>query len=398
MTHRTVAEMRRLRATAQEPLADASDGPNANGNPVGVVSASQKEPNCATAGCSNAVVPGEDYCDACMQSWPDGGGPNSGPDGSWSDGTGFGNDPNGSQDGTLRGGRNYINWNDGTMTPVPGLKKTRHKGPSIGHRAVLLNAAAMDAPGEFRVSTNTNAGTLVSGTGSTYNNLYDVYDFFGRYSERFSPGAFASVAARADCRFLINHDGLALARTTSGTLVLRDTAQALTFAAYLDESSYQANDLLSTIRRGDVSQCSIGFIVADDTWDEDMTTRTIIRVAELLDVSAVTYPANPSTTIGIGASADASPVRSLDLQRERALAQQRDLNNRRIHLIGGATTMPTTTKTPEQVVERDDLQAKNRTPKEAGELRKRAMQLRGAASYRELRVAINNGRDLMETI
>jgi hypothetical protein len=44
---------------------------------------------------------------------------------------------------------------------------------------------------------------------------------------------------------------------------------------------------------------SIGFVVARDEWDDDMEHRQVHSFADLPDVSAVTYPASPTTSIDV---------------------------------------------------------------------------------------------------
>ena len=102
-----------------------------------------------------------------------------------------------------------------------------------------------------------------------------------------------------DVRFFFGHDGLPLARTTSGSLTLTDTRDALLFSATLDTRMTAARDLLVAVGRGDVSQCSIGFCVEEDSWSEDFTSRTVTKWASLFDVSAVTFPASPTTSISL---------------------------------------------------------------------------------------------------
>ena len=140
----------------------------------------------------------------------------------------------------------------------------------------------------------------ISGEPIVYEADYSVMDMFGEFTERMAPGVASDVLADgADVRFLFNHDGLPLARSTSGTLSLTDGPKGLTFQARLDARQQLANDLAIAIERGDVSQMSCGFIVARDEWDEAMEDRTVLKFADLLDVSAVTYPASPSTSIQI---------------------------------------------------------------------------------------------------
>ena len=141
---------------------------------------------------------------------------------------------------------------------------------------------------------------ILRGTPIQYSTTYDVYDAFGRFSEQIMPGAVTDVLARgADVRMLFDHSGLPLARTASGTMSLMDTPTGLNFEARLDPRQQLANDLYLAVSRGDVSQMSIGMRVSSDSWDDSMENRTIHTIEDLLDVSAVTYPASPTTSIEI---------------------------------------------------------------------------------------------------
>lgn len=141
---------------------------------------------------------------------------------------------------------------------------------------------------------------LITGSPIVYNVPYAVRDLFGEFEETMLPGVAAKpLASGADVRFLFDHDGLPLARSTAGTLRLTDSPTALRMTASLDARQQIANDLAIAIERGDVSQMSCGFIVARDAWDEREEHREISELAELLDVSAVTYPASPSTELQI---------------------------------------------------------------------------------------------------
>lgn len=53
---------------------------------------------------------------------------------------------------------------------------------------------------------------------------------------------------------------------------------------------------------------SVGFIVADggDAWNEGWSNREIRSFAELLDVSAVSFPASPTTTISLAGARGAA--------------------------------------------------------------------------------------------
>lgn len=149
-------------------------------------------------------------------------------------------------------------------------------------------------------STKTTDEAVITGSPIIYNADYSVWDMFGEFTERMAPGVCSEVLQRgADTRFLFNHDDMPLARTVSGTLILQDSTRSLDCEVHVDMRQQLANDLVIAIERGDVSQMSCGFIVARDEWDETMEDRTVTMFSDLLDVSAVTYPASPTTQVQI---------------------------------------------------------------------------------------------------
>tara|TARA_R100000654_G_scaffold21267_2_gene42887 strand:+ start:2348 stop:3934 length:1587 start_codon:yes stop_codon:yes gene_type:complete len=122
----------------------------------------------------------------------------------------------------------------------------------------------------------------------------------GGFREKIDPEAFNSVLEN-DVRALFNHDpNYILGRTTSGTLKLSVDKRGLKYSFTAPDTSY-GRDLMVSLERGDISQSSFGFIVEEDSWDEDSegaTIRTIKKVGRLLDVSPVTYPAYPDAEVG----------------------------------------------------------------------------------------------------
>jgi len=141
----------------------------------------------------------------------------------------------------------------------------------------------------------------IQGYAAKYNTLSGD---LGGFKERIAPGAFArSLKEGCDCRCLYNHDqNLVLGRTKSGTLSLQEDKVGLNFLCTLPDTSY-ARDLHTLIKRGDVSQCSFAFTVQDDEWGvglddegEQCSIRTL-RDVNLMDVSAVTYPAYEDTQV-----------------------------------------------------------------------------------------------------
>lgn len=139
---------------------------------------------------------------------------------------------------------------------------------------------------------------VITGSPIVYGVPYSVCDWYGEFAEVMHPGVATAVLAEgADVRFLFNHDGMPLARTTNGTLVFVDTATELQIIARLSARSQLANDLAVAVERGDVDQMSCGFVVARDAWSPDYTQRDVYTFSEFFDVSAVTYPASPTTSV-----------------------------------------------------------------------------------------------------
>lgn len=144
------------------------------------------------------------------------------------------------------------------------------------------------------------------GHAAVFDEWAEIYSFPGEtLMERVARGAFRKVlSAGADVRFLINHDGLPLARTASGTMKLKEDTRGLLVDAELAPTTL-AQDLSVLVERGDVSQMSFGFRVGkhDLEYDEDtgIVRRTITEFSELYDVSPVTFPAYEGTDAGMRA-------------------------------------------------------------------------------------------------
>jgi HK97 family phage prohead protease len=136
----------------------------------------------------------------------------------------------------------------------------------------------------------------ISGYASVFNSLSEDLGFF---REEVDPNAFDAVmGANPDVRALFNHDSnIVLGRTTAGTLRLSVDARGLAYE--IDPPDTQmARDLMVSMKRGDITQSSYGFIVARDQWTDNpdgSITRRVLEIEELLDVSPVTYPAYTST-------------------------------------------------------------------------------------------------------
>jgi len=118
------------------------------------------------------------------------------------------------------------------------------------------------------------------------------------FLERIAPGAFRKTLTETpDVRLLINHEGLPLARTKNETLRLTEDETGLYMDADLPDTQ-AARDLYTLVERGDVDQMSFAFRVIRQKWSEDRSRRVLTELSlSDGDVSVVTYPAYPTTTV-----------------------------------------------------------------------------------------------------
>lgn len=157
-----------------------------------------------------------------------------------------------------------------------------------------LERRVVTMPIESRLADG--AEPTLEGYAAVFNNVTEIA---GLFREQIAPGAFADAVGRDDVRALFNHDAnFVLGRTTAGTLRLSEDATGLRYSVTPPSTTW-ANDLMVSVKRGDISQSSFAFTVNDDAWEYpkgEMPVRTI-RSATLFDVSPVTYPAYASTTV-----------------------------------------------------------------------------------------------------
>jgi hypothetical protein len=121
------------------------------------------------------------------------------------------------------------------------------------------------------------------------------------FREKIQKGAFEKTIKEDDIRMLWNHNpDYVLARNKADTLNLKEDSKGLYFEAIPPDTQW-AKDLMVSIKRGDITQNSFGFLILDDEWDEDqdgVLIRTLKKV-KLYDISPVTYPAYPQTELHI---------------------------------------------------------------------------------------------------
>ena len=117
------------------------------------------------------------------------------------------------------------------------------------------------------------------------------------YSERIDPKAFDD-ADMTDVVFLLDHTGRVYARTKNNTVILTVDEHGLHTKIDLSKTE-AARSVAEDIAVGNYSQMSFAFSVAKDHFDTETRTRVIDRIKKVYDISAVAFPANPYTDIGL---------------------------------------------------------------------------------------------------
>lgn len=144
--------------------------------------------------------------------------------------------------------------------------------------------------------------------------------------EIIEPTFFKSVLSD-DVRALINHDGLPLARTISKTLRLSVDEIGLRYEFEPDADITVVADLVRAMKRGDINQSSFAFRVGMDgqRWVEENSkvTRYLTKAERLFDVSIVTFPAYPDTSVALRSLEAFREERSAALNHEKEQAEAR---------------------------------------------------------------------------
>jgi HK97 family phage prohead protease len=161
----------------------------------------------------------------------------------------------------------------------------------------------------------------LTGYASTVEQPYEMYDMFGPYTEVIDRGAFdKTLAAAPDVSFLVNHRGLSMARTKSGTLTLSADDTGLLSRSLLNPERTDVRDLVLAIEDRTIDEMSFAFRIVRGQWSPDYMEYRILEVnLERGDVSAVNYGANPFTSISARAKSAIAAVEDLPMPILRAL-------------------------------------------------------------------------------
>jgi HK97 family phage prohead protease len=166
-----------------------------------------------------------------------------------------------------------------------------------------------------------NEGRTIVG----YAAVFDSPSEYMRFTEFVKRGAFSKTLNDGDdVRLLIDHEGVPLARSKSGTLALEEDERGLRVEAELDPMNPDAARIISAMKRGDLSQMSFAFRTVKDSWNADRSVREL-REVQLFDVSVVTFPAYEQTVAELRKRNEpviVAPVSTLSLRKNQVALQK----------------------------------------------------------------------------
>lgn len=153
---------------------------------------------------------------------------------------------------------------------------------------------------------------LVEGYASTFDE-YTLYDWGEeKWTEQIDPRAFDE-ADLEDVVFLLDHTGRVYARTKNGTVDLSTDERGFFTKTDLSKTA-SARGVYEDIKAGNYTQMSFAFTVGKQHFDEyfedrgdgkniRIVKRVIDQIKKVYDISAVGFPANPNTDIGVATRA-----------------------------------------------------------------------------------------------
>ena len=171
------------------------------------------------------------------------------------------------------------------------LEKTKIRG--LERRTLDLTELRMMQPEDEETTQ-----PMIEGHAAVFNQRSEELGVCFPFREKIMPGAFLESIQKDDIRALFNHSpNYVLGRNKAGTLTLEEDVQGLKVQIHPPDTQF-ARDLGVSIKRGDISQMSIGFQVLTERWymDNGEDIREITK-AKLYDVSPVTFPAYPQTDV-----------------------------------------------------------------------------------------------------
>lgn len=201
----------------------------------------------------------------------------------------------------------------------------------------------------FNVSLD-NDSRILSGYAAVFNS--ESKDL-GGFTEMISPTAFEGVIERSDVFAVLDHDRnkvLARSKMGKGSLELNINSKGLQFR-FESPNTTLGNDVLSMVKRGDLTDASFCFTVEDESWqkrEDGSYLRTINKIGDLFDVAICYNGAYPESYTEVA-------LRSLDKFKEelRATKEVEEEDSDDVEKTSEETSEETNDETSEKTNEVD---------------------------------------------
>ena len=212
----------------------------------------------------------------------------------------------------------------------------------------------------FNVSLDSDS-RILSGYAAVFNS--ESKDL-GGFTEMISPAAFEGVIERSDVFAVLDHDRnkvLARSKMGKGSLELNIDSKGLQFR-FESPNTTLGNDVLSMVKRGDLTDASFCFTVEDESWqkrEDGSYLRTINKIGDLFDVAICYNGAYPESYTEVA-------LRSLDKFKEelRAAKEVEEEDSDDVDETNDETTEETNDKTSEETTEVDVDETPDKTENE----------------------------------
>ena len=173
---------------------------------------------------------------------------------------------------------------------------------------------------------------MVEGYASTFD-PYKLLSIDGvDYYERIEPTAFDE-ADLSDVVFRVDHEGRVYARSSAGSVEIWHDENGLGQRTDLGRTQ-KARELFADIEAGNYPLMSFAFVVAEDGdhFDKATHTRVIERIAKVFDVSPVSFPANPNTSLSVATRDYFNGVIEME-KAERLEREKREAQKQKIRIL-----------------------------------------------------------------
>ncbi len=205
-------------------------------------------------------------------------------------------------------------------------------------RGATARGGALGVPGDSPARSDIRFGTElrarkverdgmdwyeVEGYASVVEHGYEMFDWYGPYTEIVEAGAFAkTLAADPIVVYRENHGGTPMATTRNGRLTLWSDSTGLGDRALVNPKRDDVKRLVMAIEDRDVTEQSFMFRITGGKWSPDYTEYRITEVdLDRGDVGPVTYGANPATTVNVRSAGFLADLAALPPSAARAAAQ-----------------------------------------------------------------------------